>query len=149
MPAGNHAACGFLYERLIFFDNTNHPCSHTSDARILLRSPSLSSLNALLTSKQEQIASLASQLHHPSRQEAGRALAAQREQLISLNAALENAEKEHADRKENVIRLHSAMEQLKRQLEDPVSEAIIDSFEVPISTIHAAVTDGTITLDIH
>ena len=38
---------------------------------------------------------------------------------------------------------------IQRQLEDPVSEAIIDSFEVPISTIHAAVTDGTITLDIH
>ena len=37
---------------------------------------------------------------------------------------------------------------IQRQLEDPVSEAIIDSFEVPISTIHAAVTDGTITLDI-
>ena len=77
----------------------------------------LSSLDALLTSKQEQIASLASQLHHPSRQEAGRALAAQREQLGSLKAALENAEKEHADRKEAVIRLHSAVEQLKRQLE--------------------------------
>ena len=78
----------------------------------------LSSLGALLTSKNEQIASLASQLHHPSRQEAGRALAAQREQLGSLKAALENAEKEHADRKEAVIRLHSAVEQLKRQLED-------------------------------
>ena len=77
----------------------------------------LSSLGALLTSKQEQIASLASQLHHPSRQEAGRALAAQREQLGNLKAALENAEKEHADRKEAVIRLHSAVEQLKRQLE--------------------------------
>ena len=38
---------------------------------------------------------------------------------------------------------------IQRQLEDPVSEAIIDSFEAPISTIHAAVTDGTITLDIH
>ena len=38
---------------------------------------------------------------------------------------------------------------IQRQLEDPVSEAIIDSFEVPISTIHAAVTDGTITLEIH
>ena len=38
---------------------------------------------------------------------------------------------------------------IQRQLEDPVSEAIIDSFETPISTIHAALTDGTITFDIH
>ena len=37
---------------------------------------------------------------------------------------------------------------IQRQLEDPVSEAIIDSFENPISAIHAVVTDGAITLDI-
>ena len=78
----------------------------------------LSSLDALLTSKNEQNDSLAAQLHYPSRQEAGHALAAQREQLGSLKAALENAEKEHAHRKEAVIRLHSAIEQLKQQLED-------------------------------
>ena len=38
---------------------------------------------------------------------------------------------------------------IQRQLEDPVSEAIIDSFETPISTIHAALSEGTITFDIH
>ena len=38
---------------------------------------------------------------------------------------------------------------IQRQLEDPVSEAIIDSFETPISAIHADLTDGKITLDIH
>lgn len=38
---------------------------------------------------------------------------------------------------------------IQRQLEDPVSEAIIDSFETPISAIHAVLTDGKITLDIH
>ena len=78
----------------------------------------LSSLDALLTSKNEQNDSLAAQLHYPSRQEAGHALAAQREQLGSMKTALENAEKEHAHRKEAVIRLHSAIEQLKQQLED-------------------------------
>ena len=38
---------------------------------------------------------------------------------------------------------------IQRQLEDPISEAIIDSFETPISAIHAVLTDGKITLDIH
>ena len=38
---------------------------------------------------------------------------------------------------------------IQRQLEDPVSEAIIDSFETPISAIHAVLTNGKITLDIH
>ena len=38
---------------------------------------------------------------------------------------------------------------IQRQLEDPVSEAIIDSFETPISTIHAALSEGTIIFDIH
>ena len=38
---------------------------------------------------------------------------------------------------------------IQRQLEDPVSEAIIDSFETPISTIHAALSEETITFDIH
>lgn len=38
---------------------------------------------------------------------------------------------------------------IQRQLEDPVSEAIIDSFETPISAIHAVLTDGKNTLDIH
>ena len=37
---------------------------------------------------------------------------------------------------------------IQRELEDPISEAIIDSFESPISTIHIRITDGTVKLDI-
>ena len=35
---------------------------------------------------------------------------------------------------------------IQRELEDPISERIIDSFERPISTIHISMTDGTVTL---
>ena len=37
---------------------------------------------------------------------------------------------------------------IQRELEDPISEAIIDSFEKPISAIHAYVEQGGIRLDI-
>ena len=36
---------------------------------------------------------------------------------------------------------------IQRQLEDPVSEAIIDSFEVPISSIHIRFEDGAFALE--
>ena len=36
----------------------------------------------------------------------------------------------------------------QRELEDPISEAIIDSFEKPISTIHICVDDNKIRLNI-
>ena len=36
---------------------------------------------------------------------------------------------------------------IQRELEDPISEAIIDSFEKPISRIDISVTDGNITLN--
>ena len=36
-----------------------------------------------------------------------------------------------------------------RKLEDPISEAIIDSFEAPISSIFIRVEEGTVRLDIH
>ena len=35
---------------------------------------------------------------------------------------------------------------IQKELEDPISEKIIDSFEHPISTIHIAVIDGAVTL---
>ena len=35
---------------------------------------------------------------------------------------------------------------IQRELEDPISEKIIDSFERPISTIHISMTDGSVTL---
>ena len=38
---------------------------------------------------------------------------------------------------------------IQRKLEDPISEAIIDSFEAPISSIGIRVEDGNIRLDIH
>ncbi len=37
---------------------------------------------------------------------------------------------------------------IQRQLEDPISEKIIDSFENPISAIHLTVEDGTVQLNI-
>ena len=37
---------------------------------------------------------------------------------------------------------------IQRELEDPISEKIIDSFETPISQIHLTVTDGVIQLDV-
>ena len=37
---------------------------------------------------------------------------------------------------------------IQRKLEDPISEAIIDSFETPISSIHVSVADNTVKLDI-
>ena len=37
---------------------------------------------------------------------------------------------------------------LQQQLEDPISEAIIDSFETPIHSIHIRISDGTVKLDI-
>ena len=36
---------------------------------------------------------------------------------------------------------------IQQELEDPISEAIIDSFEKPISRIHVRVVDGKVTLD--
>ena len=38
---------------------------------------------------------------------------------------------------------------IQRRLEDPISEAIIDSFETPISSIHARMEGKNIQLDIH
>ena len=38
---------------------------------------------------------------------------------------------------------------IQRKLEDPISEAIIDSFEYPISSIAIRVEEGSIRLDIH
>ncbi len=38
---------------------------------------------------------------------------------------------------------------IQRQLEDPISEAIIDSFEAPISTIHIRMEEGKPRFDIH
>ena len=38
---------------------------------------------------------------------------------------------------------------IQRELEDPISEAIIDSFETPISTIHISFDGEKIQLDIH
>ena len=38
---------------------------------------------------------------------------------------------------------------IQRRLEDPISEAIIDSFEAPISSIHARMEGKDIQLDIH
>ena len=38
---------------------------------------------------------------------------------------------------------------IQRRLEDPISEAIIDSFETPISSIHARMEGKDIQLDIH
>ena len=37
---------------------------------------------------------------------------------------------------------------IQRDLEDPISEKIIDSFETPISTIHIGVEDGEIVLHV-
>ena len=37
---------------------------------------------------------------------------------------------------------------IQRKLEDPISEAIIDSFENPISSIHIDVEDGQVKLNI-
>ena len=37
---------------------------------------------------------------------------------------------------------------IQRELEDPISEAIIDSFEHPISNIHARVENDSVQLDI-
>lgn len=37
---------------------------------------------------------------------------------------------------------------IQRELEDPISEAIIDSFERPISTIHARIEENAVKLDI-
>ena len=36
---------------------------------------------------------------------------------------------------------------IQRDLEDPISERIIDSFESPISTIHAFVEEDTIQVE--
>ena len=36
---------------------------------------------------------------------------------------------------------------IQRELEDPISETIIDSFEHPISSIHITVEDGAVKLD--
>ena len=36
---------------------------------------------------------------------------------------------------------------IQRELEDPISEAIIDSFENPISSIHVRVENDTVVLD--
>ena len=36
---------------------------------------------------------------------------------------------------------------IQKELEDPISERIIDSFEQPISQIHIAVSDGNLTVD--
>ena len=77
----------------------------------------LSSMDALLISQKQQNASLAAQLQYPSQLEARSALAAQKEQLTKLKSDLENAEKAYSRQKETVIRLHSAREQLKQQLE--------------------------------
>ena len=38
---------------------------------------------------------------------------------------------------------------IQRELEDPISEAIIDSFENPISSIHILVEEDAVKLDIH
>ena len=38
---------------------------------------------------------------------------------------------------------------IQRRLEDPISEAIIDSFETPISSIHARMEGKDVKLDIH
>ncbi len=37
---------------------------------------------------------------------------------------------------------------IQRDLEDPISERIIDSFESPISSIHATVTDDTVAVEV-
>jgi ATP-dependent Clp protease ATP-binding subunit ClpA len=37
---------------------------------------------------------------------------------------------------------------IQQQLEDPISEAIIDSFEMPIESIHIRVEDNAVKLDI-
>ena len=37
---------------------------------------------------------------------------------------------------------------IQKELEDPISEAIIDSFENPISAIHITVEDDRVKLDI-
>ncbi|MBR2420968.1 MAG: hypothetical protein IKB09_01285, partial [Oscillospiraceae bacterium] len=37
---------------------------------------------------------------------------------------------------------------IQRELEDPISEAIIDSFEHPISAIHIRAEEDTVKLDI-
>ena len=38
---------------------------------------------------------------------------------------------------------------IQRELEDPISEAIIDSFESPISSIYADAENDAVKLDIH
>ena len=37
---------------------------------------------------------------------------------------------------------------IQKELEDPISEAVIDSFEKPISGISARMEDGVIKLDV-
>jgi ATP-dependent Clp protease ATP-binding subunit ClpA len=37
---------------------------------------------------------------------------------------------------------------IQQELEDPISEAIIDSFETPISTLHIRIADGKVDLEI-
>ena len=37
---------------------------------------------------------------------------------------------------------------IQKELEDPISEAIIDSFEHPISNIHIRVEEDSVKLDI-
>ena len=37
---------------------------------------------------------------------------------------------------------------IQKELEDPISEAIIDSFEHPISSIHIRVEEDAVKLDI-
>ena len=37
---------------------------------------------------------------------------------------------------------------IQKELEDPISEAIIDSFEHPISSIHIHVEEDSVKLDI-
>ena len=37
---------------------------------------------------------------------------------------------------------------IQRSLEDPISEVIIDSFEKPITKIHAYVEDGEVKLNV-
>ena len=36
---------------------------------------------------------------------------------------------------------------IQQELEDPISELIIDSFETPISAIHVCIEDGKVKLD--
>jgi ATP-dependent Clp protease ATP-binding subunit ClpA len=37
---------------------------------------------------------------------------------------------------------------IQQELEDPISEAIIDSFESPISTLRVRIVDGSVKLDV-